>query len=211
MLAATSPHAPHALILASASPRRQALLTQLGVSFTVIPANIDERQRAHETPLAYVLRVARAKGRHIARHYPTAVVLSADTIVVLESHILGKPRDAADASQMLSRLSGRTHEVLTGIAVLQQAPHFVALDAVRTTVRFRTLTPADITAYLATGEPFDKAGAYAIQGQGAAFAEAIEGCYTNVVGLPVQRTAALLRLAGVSVPPAPAHSAQTAS
>lgn len=190
------------LILASASPRRRELLAQLAIPFTVIPANIDESALPAEVPRAYTMRVAHAKAQHIAQRFPTAVVLGADSIVVLEQQILGKPRDIAEARHMLSRLSGREHTVITGLAVLHQAQHFVGLDAVSTVVRFHPLSASDIEPYLATGEPLDKAGAYAIQGAAAAFVAARDGCYTNVVGLPLRRTASLLQAAGLRVPPA---------
>jgi septum formation protein len=131
-------------------------------------------------------------------------------VVVLEQQILGKPRDLDDARQMLGRLSGQVHTVITAVAVLHYARHFVCLDAVHTLVRFRPLSPAAIEQYIATGEPMDKAGAYAIQGVGAAFVASWAGCYTNVVGLPLRRTAALLRAAGLQVPIWPERSAQSA-
>ena len=202
---------PLQLILASASPRRRELLAQLAVPFTVIPANIDERVFPHEVPRSYTMRVAHAKAMHVARQSPTAVVLGADSVVVLEQHILGKPRDVEEARYMLTCLSGREHTVITGLAVLHQAKQFVCLDAVSTLVRFRSLSPSVIADYIATAEPLDKAGAYAIQGAAAAFVEWREGCYTNVVGLPLRRTAALLQAAGLHLPTLPARSAQTAS
>jgi len=178
------------------------LLAQLGIPFTVIPANIDESAVPGELPQTYTMRVAHAKAQHIAQQFPTAVVLGADSVVVLDQQILGKPRDLADARHMLTHLSGRQHHVLTGVAVIHQAQHFVRLDVVSTLVHFRPLSPSDIEPYLATGEPLDKAGAYAIQGAGAAFVASWDGCYTNVVGLPLQRTAILLRAAGLSpLPP----------
>lgn len=185
------------LILASASPRRRELLTQLAIPFTVIPAHIDEQSYPAEAPHAYVVRVAQAKAQHVAQQCPTAVVLGADTVVVLDHEMLGKPRSVDHARQMLSQLSGRQHTVITGLAVIHHAQHFLRCDTVRTLVCFRALTPADIEGYLATGEPFDKAGAYAVQGIGGAFVTSLEGCYTNVVGLPVRRTATLLRAAGL--------------
>jgi septum formation protein len=187
-------------ILASASPRRRALLMQLALPFTVIPANIEERQLPNELPLAYVARMAESKAAHLARQYPEALVLGADTIVVLDNDILGKPADIAVARHMLSRLSNRQHTVITGLALRQQRQQFSRLDTVSTLVRFRPLLPTEIEHYIATGEPFDKAGAYAIQGGASAFVVSLEGCYTNVVGLPLRRTVALLRSAGVCVP-----------
>jgi septum formation protein len=189
------------LILASASPRRRELLAQLAVPFTVIPANIDESPLPAEVPRAYTMRLAYAKAQHIAQQFPTAVVLGADSVVVLDQQILGKPRDVEEARHMLTRLSGREHHVLTGVAVLHQAQHFVVRDAVSTLVRFHSLSASVIEPYLATGEPMDKAGAYAIQGAAAAFVASWDGCYTNVVGLPLRRTATLLQAAGLHVPP----------
>jgi len=202
---------PTACILASASPRRRALLAQLTIPFTVLPANIDERVWPDEVPWAYTRRVAYAKAQHVAQQYPTAVVLGADSVVVLEQQILGKPGDMDDARQMLTRLSGRVHTVITAVAVLHHARHFVCLDTVQTLVRFHPLSSAAIEQYIATEEPKDKAGAYAIQGAAAAFVASWEGCYTNVVGLPLRRTAALLQAAGLQLPIWPERSAQSAS
>lgn len=187
------------VILASASPRRQELFAQLAIPFSIIPANIDEQPLPNETPQAYVVRLAQDKAQHVARQFPEALVLGADTIVVLDQEIFGKPRHLDHARQMLGRLSGRQHTVMTGLALLQYRRRLVRLDTVQTHVRFRHLSQQQIEPYLASGEPFDKAGAYAIQGGAATFVERLQGCYTNVVGLPVRRTAALLRSAGVAV------------
>jgi nucleoside triphosphate pyrophosphatase len=187
------------VILASASPRRRELLARLSIPFTVMPANVDEQLRPGETPLAYVVRLAQAKAACIAQRFPEALVLGADTVVVLDRHIMGKPEDVAHARRMLARLSGQQHTVITGLALLHHSRRLRYLDSVSTRVRFRPLAAAEIEQYLASGEPFDKAGAYAIQGRAGAFVAAVEGCYTNVVGLPVQRTAALLQAAGVPV------------
>jgi nucleoside triphosphate pyrophosphatase len=202
---------PAELILASASPRRRELLAQLAIPFTILPANIDESVVPGEVPWVYTRRVAYAKAQHVARQCPTAVVLGADSVVVLEHSILGKPRDPDDARQMLSRLSGRAHTVMTAVAVLYYTRHVVCLDVVQTLVRFRLLSPSAIERYIATGEPMDKAGAYAIQGAAAAFVESWTGCYTNVVGLPLRRTAAFLQAVGLPVPILPERSAQSAS
>ena len=199
---ALPPGPPLELILASASPRRRALLAQLAVPFTVIPANIDESTWPDEVPRAYTMRVAYAKAQYIAQQFPTAVVLGADSIVVLEQQIFGKPRDMAEARSMLTRLSGREHTVMTGLAVLHQARQFVGLEVVSTMVRFHPLSASAIEHYLATGEPMDKAGAYAIQGAAAAFVAARDGCYTNVVGLPLRRATTILQAAGLHVPTA---------
>jgi septum formation protein len=188
------------LILASASPRRRTLLMQLALPFTVIPANIEEQQLPNEPPLAYVTRMAESKAAHLARQYPEALVLGADTIVVLDNDILGKPANSAAAHHMLRRLSNRQHTVITGLALLHQRQQFSSLDTVSTLVRFRPLLLTEIAHYVASGEPFDKAGAYAIQGGASTFVVSVHGCYTNVVGLPLRRTADLLRAAGVCVP-----------
>jgi septum formation protein len=165
-----------------------------------MPANIEEQQLPGEPPRTYVVRMAQSKAAHLAQQYPDALVLGADTVVVLDNHVLGKPENSAAAHQMLHRLSGRQHTVMTGVALLQQRRQFLRLDMVSTLVRFRPLLRTDVERYVATGEPFDKAGAYAIQGGAAAFVVAVEGCYTNVVGLPLRRTAVLLRSAGMCVP-----------
>ncbi len=205
------PLAPTALILASASPRRLALLRQLETPFSVIPAHIDESVRPGEMSWVYARRVAYAKAQHIAYQHPTALVLGADSIVVLGQQILGKPRDSAEAQHMLTQLSGRVHHVMTALAILHVARRVVCLETVSTVVRFRPLTPAAINAYIATGEPMDKAGAYAIQGAGRAFVASWDGCYTNVVGLPLRRTATLLQGLGWTVTHVPERIAQSAS
>lgn len=187
------------LILASASPRRRELLATLQLPFHVMPAHIDEGQHAAERPESYVARLARTKAEQLAEQFPAAWVLGADTVVVLDQHVLGKPADADAARAMLSSLSGREHTVMTGVAVVHRGRRIVQGDVVSTRVRFHTLQAVDIEAYLATEEPFDKAGAYAVQGVGGKFVAALEGCYNNVVGLPLERTLALLRSAGYDV------------
>lgn len=188
------------LILASASPRRQQLLTQVGVPFTIEPADIDERTTPGEAPRDYVLRMAYEKAQHVSWQRPTAFILGADTIVTIDDEILGKPKDLAEARRMLRGLSGRTHTVMTGLALLHYDRGVVQQDTVSTAVRFRRLSEPDIETYVATAKPLDKAGAYAIQDSARAFVEAFDGCYTNVVGLPVQRTIDLMRAAGMDVP-----------
>lgn len=178
------------LVLASSSPRRRELLAQIGVAFRVQVAAVDETPLAGEPPQAYVARLALEKARAVARQQPQAVVLGADTTVVLEGSILAKPLDDAEARQMLQRLSGRSHEVLTAVALVQD--HREQVQVVRTAVTFCPLTPAQIAAYVATGEPADKAGAYGIQGLGAVLVASLHGSYSNVVGLPLTETAAML-------------------
>lgn len=179
------------LILASSSPRRQELLTQIGVPFSVQVPAIDETPLAGEAPPAYVQRMAEEKARAVlAQQTDDVCVLAADTSVIVDGLILGKPADAADAKAMLLRLSGREHQVLSAIAVADQSR--LNSQVVSCKVAFRTLTDAEIDAYWLTGEPRDKAGSYAIQGLGAVFVQAIHGSYSAVVGLPLAETAALL-------------------
>lgn len=212
------------LVLASASPRRRELLAQAGFEFEVCPAHIAEEPRPGEDPVAYVTRLAREKAEAVMQgtekqgprdrgnegvekqgtrkrgHEASVgardeiVVLGADTTVTLDGHILEKPRDAEDAARMLRMLSGRTHQVITGVAVVDESGAEVAAEV--TAVRFVTLSDEEIAAYVATGEPMDKAGAYGIQGLAAKWIPRIEGCYFNVVGLPLALVAAMLEPAG---------------
>ncbi|HEX3473098.1 MAG TPA: Maf family protein [Silvibacterium sp.] len=186
------------LVLASASPRRRELLTQAGFSFTIAPASIAEDIRPGESPIAYVIRLAREKAEAVyAQHLKhendsdPLIVLGADTTVVAPNgEILGKPADAADAARMLRLLSGATHQVITGVAVI--APDSVETAAEVTHVTMLTLSEPEIADYIATGEPADKAGAYAIQGRAARWIPRIHGCYFNVVGLPLTLVAGMI-------------------
>jgi len=178
-----------ALVLASGSPRRRAFLEQLGLTFTVSPADLDERLLPGEAPAVYVERLAREKAQEVARRHPGALVLAADTTVVLEGRVLGKPADAADAQATLRALAGRTHQVLTGVALAGQT---LRTRVVETRVTFRQATDAELAWYVATGEPLDKAGAYALQGIGGFLVQSIEGSHSNVIGLPLVETLALL-------------------
>ena len=187
------------LILASQSPRRAELLRNAGYTFEVRPADVDERVRAGEPPEEYVKRLAREKALAVLATAPAdAVVLGADTTVVLGGECLGKPVDAADAQQMLARLSGRVHQVMTGVCVAwrkaeergERVDFEVGVEV--TEVKFAAMSGAEIAAYVATGEPMDKAGAYAIQGVASRWIPRIRGCYFNVVGLPVARVSAML-------------------
>lgn len=185
------------LILASASPRRRELLTQAGLSFTAEAADLNEDRMPDEAAAAYVQRLAEEKAHAVWTLHQNAdtpgdplIVLGADTCVVCDSHILGKPVDTADARRMLELLSGRTHAVLTGIAAVTGKGTVSDLDI--TQVTFNCLKDAEIAQYITSGEPLDKAGAYAIQGYAARWIPRIEGCYFNVVGLPIARTIALL-------------------
>jgi septum formation protein len=208
------------LILASASPRRRELLAQAGYTFEVRPAHIPEDPLPGEDPIVYVTRLAREKAEAVFREMRAVnrglslsgaslsgasfqnkcldgqSVLGADTTVTLDSAILGKPADAEDAARMLRLLSGRTHRVITGVALVTAQGTEVAAEV--TAVRFLTLSDEEIRAYVATGEPMDKAGAYGIQGRAARWIPRIEGCYFNVVGLPLALVSSLLESAGLA-------------
>lgn len=185
------------LILASASPRRRELLAQAGFTFQVHPAQIPEDPRPNEDPIAYVARLAREKAQTVFAQLAARpevasdlAVLGADTTVTLDDQILGKPSDPADAARILRLLSGRTHHVITGVALVTATSTVEAAEV--TAVRFLTLSDEEIAAYVATGEPMDKAGAYAIQGRAARWIPRIEGDYFNVVGLPISLVSSLL-------------------
>lgn len=182
-----------ALVLASASPRRRWLLEKLGRSFDVDAPDIPEIPGADEAPDAFAARMAEEKATAVAQRRADAWVLAADTVVTLETTALGKPRDAAEAALMLRGLAGRRHVVYTGVALLAPGGARAERAVVGTPVVFRTLTSAEIDAYVATGEPFDRAGAYAIQGEGAHLVDRVEGSYTNVIGLPLPEVAGWLR------------------
>lgn len=182
---------PVPLILASASPRRSELLRNAGIAFTVQPAHVPEEPLPDELPLAYAQRLARDKTRAIFSRNPDSVVLGADTIVVADEHLLEKPRDADDAARMLRLLSGRSHQVITGVCLA--APGFEQTEAEITEVVFGHLTEQEIADYIGTGEPMDKAGAYGIQGKASRWVESVDGCYFNVVGLPVSQVYRMLQ------------------
>jgi septum formation protein len=188
------------LVLASASPRRRVLLSQVGVPFEVRPSDVDEVQGPDESPVDFAARAARDKALDVAerlgREGSDAFVLGADTIVLHEGRALGKPRDDADALAMVGGLVGRAHEVITAVCLARTDRGVVGEVQVRTGVRFREAAPAEVQRYVATGEGRDKAGAYAVQGIGAGFVQAIEGSYPNVVGLPLVETLELLRAGG---------------
>jgi septum formation protein len=188
------------LVLGSGSPRRRELLARAGVVFEVRPADVDERARPGEAPPALAERLAREKALAVARRVgpaPARLVLGADTIVVVDGDVLGKPADAADAARLLGRLVGRAHRVLTGVALVESEGLGTWSALVESRVWMRPAEAAEIRRYVATGEPLDKAGAYAAQGEGRRFIERIEGSETNVIGLPVEETLALLREAGL--------------
>jgi septum formation protein len=178
------------IVLASGSPRRKQLLEMLRIPFRVIPPDVDEHVLPGEQPDAYVTRLSRAKAQAVAARAPQDVILAADTTVVLDGRIFEKPTSPADAVRMLEQLQGRTHDVLTAVAVAEDGRLEQALDVSR--VRFRPVDRATLEAYVATGEPLDKAGAYAIQGLGAPLIERVEGDFFGVMGLPLRLALDLL-------------------
>ena len=188
-------------ILASASPRRVEILRTLGLDFVVRASEVDERLIQGESPQHYVMRAATAKAEAVARHVKTGIVIAADTEVVIDGLPLGKPEDEEDAARMLRAISGRWHAVMTGVAVVDVDSGRSAVDHEKTLVRFRDLSESEIDAYIASGEPTDKAGAYAIQGRGMLFVTEIAGNYQNVVGLPVPLLERLVRQIGAHLYP----------
>jgi septum formation protein len=182
-----------AIILASNSPRRRELLHQIGLSFTIDPTDVDEQARSGESPESYAVRVALDKARAAVSRVKSGIIIAADTIVVLGDDILGKPADSHDAERMLSLLSGRMHVVISGLAIVDAAEGKTATGTSLTRVWFRDLSRDEIASYVKSGEPLDKAGAYGIQGKGALLVKQIEGCYFNVVGLPLSLLGELLR------------------
>ena len=184
------------IVLASGSPRRRQLLEMIGLEFRVVAPGVDETRGPAEQPEGYVTRLARKKASTVAGRERGAVVLAADTTVVLRGHVFEKPQSPEDAGRMLRELRGRKHQVMTAVAVAQDGRVEHALDV--TEVTFRPLTDAQIAAYVATGEPVDKAGAYAIQGKGAALVEGIRGDFFGVMGLPLRLALDLLERFGVS-------------
>ncbi|MGO9830001.1 MAG: Maf family protein [Myxococcaceae bacterium] len=191
------PSSPPSLVLASASPRRQALLAQLGIAFLVDPAQVNESVQPSESPRTYVLRLAQQKAEVVAARHPGSLVLGADTTVAVEGEILGKPANAQEALGMLRRLAGRTHHVHTAVAT---AGRRSAVCAVQTAVRFAALRPEALAWYADSGEPLDKAGGYALQGLGGFLVEAISGSHSSVIGLPLVETLGLLEAAGLVLP-----------
>ena len=185
------------IVLASASPRRAELLRQMGVEFSVRPADVDETPIAAEAPGDYVLRLATEKALVVGQFAPDAIILGSDTSVVIGGRILGTPATLEEAEATLHALSGRTHQVLTGVAVVVDG--YAEARLIITDVTFRVLRPDEISAYVRTGEPMDKAGSYGIQGLGGIFVESLQGSYSAVVGLPLRETADLLAQAGYPV------------
>jgi len=180
------------IILASNSPRRRELLSSVGIVFDVIPANVDESVIGGETPSEHTERLSLEKAREVAKAHPDAFVIGADSVVVLNGRIMGKPRDAKDAREMLQSLSGRTHSVITGYSVVAKDAGVEVSDYVETRVTMKELKGEEIAAYVATSEPMDKAGAYAIQGYASSMVREINGSYSNVVGLPVSEVVEML-------------------
>jgi septum formation protein len=188
------------LILASKSPRRYDLLRQAGLDFEVIPSRIEEDSVKDESPKRHVIRLAEAKALEVGSQYPDRWVIAADTIVHIDHLILGKPKDQGEAVDMLRRLSGREHWVMTGFSVHRREKEMGDREAVKTAVKVKTLTPNEVDWYVQTGEPFDKAGGYAIQGVGSFMIESIRGSYTNVVGLPICELIQMLsRLGAITI------------
>jgi nucleoside triphosphate pyrophosphatase len=186
------------IILASASPRRAELLKQIGVEFELVPSQIEERPHPDEAPGDYITRIARAKVVAVARERDSGLVIGADTVVVLDGRLIGKPQDQADAHRLLRLLSGKWHAVLTGVALYDVETRHEVADYEKTLVKFAQLNDTEIDWYVNTGEPMDKAGAYGIQGLGGLFVEEIAGNYYNVVGLPIPLVYRLARRLGYS-------------
>ncbi|MDX9745978.1 MAG: nucleoside triphosphate pyrophosphatase [Syntrophales bacterium] len=183
-------------ILASASPRRIELLSTLGLAFTAMPSGADESCRVGESPTDHVRRVACMKARALAMRHPDAWILGADTIVAVDGEVLGKPKNAADARRMLRLLRGRTHHVYTGFAVIRKSVSLMRRKTVRSTVLFSSIGEDEVEWYIRTGEPYGKAGGYAIQGKGGVFVRRISGSYSNVIGLPINEIFEILKKIG---------------
>jgi nucleoside triphosphate pyrophosphatase len=175
----------HPFILASMSPRRQELLQSVGLKFKIIPAHVNEDYKDGESPREHVKRLAQDKALAIAEKYPEAWVLGADTIVVIDDMILGKPKSKAQARKMLGMLSGRVHKVFTGFTLAHLKSNVTKTRVIQSAVKFKTISAEEMEWYISCDEPYDKAGGYAVQGKGAYFIKAIRGSYTNVIGLPL--------------------------
>jgi len=187
---------PKHIILASNSPRRRELLEQVGIQFTADPADVDESRLPDEPPEVYATRLALEKAQATASRHKDGLVLGADTVVAVNGFILGKPASTFDAEDMLAKLSGVTHRVVTGVAIVDASTGRAETACATTSVRIKRLSPEAIKAYVATGEPMDKAGGYGIQGRAAVFVTGIDGCYSNVVGLPLSVVADMLETFG---------------
>ena len=187
------------IILASASPRRQELLASLGLSFEIKISDVDESMDDQMSPVQQVEQLAERKARAVAAQLNQGLVIGADTLVVLNQSVLGKPADRQEAMEMIERLQGRSHEVFTGLAVMDVATGKTVVTHQVTAVRFKPMTAEEIERYVDTGESYDKAGAYAVQGKASIFIDSIRGCYFNIVGLPVAKLADVLKLFGVQI------------
>ena len=186
-------------ILASASPRRIELLSLLGLRFEIMPSHVDEKFMQGETPREHVLRLSEEKSKRAAVAHPDAWVMGADTIVIINGEVLGKPRSRDEAKEMLGKLSGRVHTVFTGFSVTKRSNSILIRDAVESTVRFREIPDDEMAWYIESEEPYDKAGGYAVQGMGAFFIKEIHGSYTNVMGLPLCEVVDVLKSVGAIV------------
>ncbi|AQS59964.1 Maf family protein [Desulforamulus ferrireducens] len=187
------------IILASASPRRQELLANLGLNFEIKISDVDESLDEQTPPAQQVEQLAERKARAVAAQLTQGLVIGADTLVTLNNQVLGKPKDRREAIEMIKQLQGRSHEVYTGLAVIDAATDKAVITHQATAVRFKSLTMEQIERYVDTGEPYDKAGAYAVQGKASVFIDSIRGCYFNVVGLPVAKLADVLKVFGVEI------------
>lgn len=190
------------IILASSSPRRQQLLEQIGLAFQVVPSSVEEINDLEPSslePTQLALKNARRKAKQVAKRFPAGLVIGADTLVAIGHQVLGKPKSEGEARRMLGLLSGREHQVITGLCVLDIGSGWERQHAEVTRVKFRRLSAREIEAYVATGEPLDKAGAYGIQGKGALLVEAVHGCFYNVVGLPLVALDQILRDFGINL------------
>jgi len=175
----------HSLILASSSPRRREMLQSVGLNFKIVPSHVNEENLVAENPRQHVKRLSRDKAMAIATKFKNAWVLGADTIVVIDGDILGKPSSGREAKMMLKKLSGREHKVFTGYSLVHMKTEVCATGVVQSSVKFKTISRDEMNWYIACDEPYDKAGGYALQGKGAYFIESIRGSYTNVIGLPL--------------------------
>jgi septum formation protein len=187
----------NAIVLASESTRRVDILRTLGISFSIIPPDIDERRKRDETIRDYVLRIAQEKAKKVGTHFPDKWVIGADTIVVHKGKVLGKPKSEEEAMEMLTALRGKWHKVLTGFCILNMSKQTSYEDVVETKVFIKDLTDEEIRRYIKTSEPFDKAGSYAVQGKGGFMVKEIKGSYSNVVGLPICEITDILLSLGI--------------
>jgi septum formation protein len=187
----------NAIVLASESTRRVDILRTLGISFSIIPPDIDERRKRDETIRDYVLRIAQEKAKKVGIHFPDKWVIGADTIVVHKGKVLGKPKNEKEAMEMLTALRGKWHKVLTGYCILNVSKKTSCQDVVETKVFIKDLTDEEIRRYIKTSEPFDKAGSYAVQGKGGFMVKEIKGSYSNVVGLPICEITDILLSLGI--------------